>query len=95
MSAGYSLAIAPAAVTDIRDAFQWYDERNALAADGFRAQVFETTDRIADNPLGKAADSNGNRRRVLHRFPYTVVYELVANSTTILATAHHRREPGC
>ncbi|BDT70384.1 hypothetical protein os1_45770 [Comamonadaceae bacterium OS-1] len=94
MNTGYALSIAPAAEADIRDAFHWYSERSPLAADNFRTQVFETIDRIADNPLGKAADGDGNRQRVLHRYPYSVVYEVAERSITILAVAHHRRKPG-
>lgn len=90
---GYVVEVAPAAEGDIGDAFLWYRERNALIADAFRAEVFDAIDRIADTPLGKAADEDGNRRRVLHRFPYSVVYEVSGSTVTILAVAHHRRKP--
>lgn len=85
--------IAPAAERDIADGFLWYLERNALVANAFRAGVFDAIDRIAETPLGCAADVDGNRGRVLHRFPYSVVYEMQASTVTILAVAHHRRKP--
>lgn len=91
---GYVVELAPAAEADIREAFTWYRERNALIADAFRTEVFETIDRIGDAPLAKAADEEGNRKRVLHRFPYSVIYEVQANTVTVLAVAHHRRRPG-
>ncbi|MES2994205.1 MAG: type II toxin-antitoxin system RelE/ParE family toxin [Pseudomonadota bacterium] len=78
---------------DIRDAIDWYKERNALVADSFRSEVFDAIERIAVAPLGKAADEEGNRRRVLHRFPYSVVFEVVGTSVTVLAVAHHRPSP--
>jgi plasmid stabilization system protein ParE len=74
--------------------FFWYRARNALIADAFRATVFDTIDRIAEAPLAKAADDEGNRRRVLHRFPYSVIYEVSGDKVIILAVAHHRRKPG-
>jgi plasmid stabilization system protein ParE len=88
------VVIARAAEGDIADAFLWYRERNALVAEAFRNEVFETIDRIAAAPMAKAADEDGNRKRVLRRFPYTVLYEVTdGNSVTILAVAHHRRSP--
>ena len=71
----------------------WYRERNALIADAFRAEVFDTIDRIADVPLTNGADDEGNRKRVLHRFPYSVIYKVLGRTVTILAVAHHRRKP--
>lgn len=94
MSGDYVVQLAPAAEGDIGDAFLWYRERNALIADAFRAEVFDTIDRIADAPLAKGADEEGNRKRVLHRFPYSVIYEVLGSTVTILAVAHHRRKPG-
>lgn len=86
--------LAPAAEADIREVFIWYRERNALIADGFRAEVFDAIDRISDAPLTNGADEDGNRKRVLRRFPYSVVCEVQENMVTVLAVAHHRRKPG-
>ena len=90
----YVVEIAPLSERDLRDAFAWYRERSAVAAYAFRTEAFDAIDRIAIAPLGKAADDEGNRRRVLHRFPYSVVYEVLDNTVTILAVTHHRRKPG-
>ena len=86
--------LAPGAESDIAQAFAWYRERNALVAQAFRSEVFDAIDRIAAAPLGRPEDDEGNRNRVLHRFPYTVHYEVVKTTVTILAVAHHRRRPG-
>lgn len=91
---GFDVEFAPAAEADIADAFAWYRERNATAADAFRAAVFDAIDRISLAPLSRPEDDNGNRNRVLSRFPYSVIYELLGNTVTVLAVAHHRRSPG-
>ena len=44
--------------------------------------------------LPSGADEEGNRKRVLHRFPYSVIYEVLGSTVTVLAMAHHRRKPG-
>jgi plasmid stabilization system protein ParE len=76
----YHVEIAPAAERDIREAFLWYADRSQLIADAFRTEVFDAIERLGTGPLGKAADTLGNRRRVLHRFPYAVVYEEAESS---------------
>ncbi len=90
----YTVELSPAAEFDVESAFIWYRERNALIADAFRAEVFDAVDAIGASPLGRPADDEGNRRCVLHRFPYSVFYEVNGHRITILAVAHHRRRPG-
>ena len=90
----FAVVLAPAAEQDIADAFLWYRERNALAANGFRAEVFDAIEHIATLPLSRPVDDEGNRHRVLKRFPYSVFYEVMCNTVTVLAIAHHRRKPG-
>ena len=89
----YSVEVAAVAESDIQDAVLWYRERNPLMADAFRAEAFDAIERVVKSPLGKAADDKGNRRRVLHRFPYSVVYDLDGSTVRILAVTHHRRQP--
>ena len=91
---GISVVIALTAESDIRDAFGWYSVRNVRAAHNFRAEVFSAIERIALGPLIRAADETGTRKRILQRFPYTVMYEVNQRTVTILAVAHQRRQPG-
>ena len=89
----FAVVLAPRAENDIAEAFGWYQERNATAADAFRAEVFETIDRLAEAPLSWPADDEGNRKRVVKRFPYTVWFEVLGSTVTVLAVAHHKRRP--
>ncbi|HSV44962.1 MAG TPA: type II toxin-antitoxin system RelE/ParE family toxin, partial [Ramlibacter sp.] len=72
---GFVVVLSPEAERDISEAFLWYRERNALAAGAFRTEVFDSVERIAEAPLTWPADDEGNRRRVVRHFPYTVIYE--------------------
>ena len=89
----FTVVLAPRAENDIAEAFGWYQERNATAAGAFRAEVFETIDRLVDAPLSWPADEEGNRKRVVKRFPYTVWFEVLGSTVTVLAVAHHKRRP--
>lgn len=86
--------ISEAAELDISESFAWYRERSPRAAQGFRAEVVAAIDLIATNPKAWAADEDDNRRLVLVRFPFSVVYELVPGAVHVLAVAHHRKRPG-
>jgi toxin ParE1/3/4 len=90
----FIVVLAPAAESDISDSILWYREKNALAADGFRAEVLDIIEHIADAPpLGRPADEDGNRNRVLKRFSYSVLYDVIGSTVTVMAVAHHRRRP--
>jgi toxin ParE1/3/4 len=89
----FTVVLAPAAEDDVRSAFIWYRKRNALAAQAYRAEVFDAIDRIAEAPLIPPPDDKGNRKRMLRRFPYSVYYDVSNSIVTILAVAHHRRKP--
>lgn len=87
------VVIAPAAESDIQEAFTGYRERIALLADVFRPAVFDSMDAIARSPLSRPADAEGNRHRVLRRFPFSVFYEVIGRPVTVLAIARHWRAP--
>jgi toxin ParE1/3/4 len=89
----YIIVIAPGAEGDMTAAFLWYRERSTLVADAFRSEVFAAIEKIAAMPLGNAADNEGNRRLILRRFPYSVIYEVRQRAVTLWAIAHHRRAP--
>ena len=90
----FHVVLAPAAENDVADAFGWYKQRNATAADAFRTEVFAVLDRLAEAPLSYPPDDDGNRKRVIKRFPFSVWFEVQGDTVTVLAIAHHRRRPG-
>jgi plasmid stabilization system protein ParE len=90
----FDVSILPEAEIDIREAFLWYRERSALAADAFRDEVFDGIDGLGESADVWPKDEEGVHRRVLKRFPYTIHYELSERTVTVLAVAHQRRLPG-
>jgi len=90
----YSVVLAPQAEDDVREAYFWYRERSASAAESFRTEVFAAIDAIARAPLVRLPDESGNRKRMLKRYPYFIFYDVLDEVVTVLAVAHHRRRPG-
>ncbi|WP_457329070.1 type II toxin-antitoxin system RelE/ParE family toxin [Rhizobacter sp. P5_C2] len=89
----FHLRFDPVAENDIASAFRWYRERSVSAAEGFRTAVFDGMERIGHAPLVRGPDALGNRKLVLHRFPYTIWYVVDGDQVTVVAVAHHRRQP--
>lgn len=49
---------------------------------------------IADFPLVGVELRPGVRRRILRRFPYSILYTLDNDVVLVIAVAHQRRRPG-
>lgn len=90
----FIVEILPLAEAEIREAFVWYHERSPLAADSFRAEVFDKIEALCRDGDLWPMDADGIRFRPLNRFPYTVHYDLTGSVVTVLAVAHQRRLPG-
>ena len=58
----FAIDVLPQAEAEIREAFLWYAERSALAADAFRTEVLDTIDRLADSADMWPADEENCKR---------------------------------
>lgn len=90
----FQIEILPEAEAEIREALVWYLERSPLAADAFRAEVFDKIDDLAADADIWPKDEDGIHFRILNRFPYSVHYDLAGSQVIVLAVSHHRRQPG-
>jgi toxin ParE1/3/4 len=90
----YTVQIAPPAEREVAEAVDWYRSKSPIAADTFRAIVFDAVEMISHSPLSwpKVSD-RGVRKLVLPRYPYSMFYSVAGNVVTILAVTHHRRAP--
>ena len=84
------LAIAEA---DLAQAREWYRQCNAeLEADLIRC-VEESLERIADDPLSFARVEGEIHHAFVHRFPYRIVFRMVADKIVVVAILHTSRHP--
>lgn len=60
----------------------------------FLAEVTRTCGLIAENPTAGSRLAPRIRRRLVRRFPYSVIYAEFSDTVLILAVAHQRRRPG-
>ena len=84
----------PEAADEAREAAVRYENLRAGLGEDFRAALDATLARIRANPHLYAAEAGAVRMAPLHRFPYSVIYEELADRLWVAAVGHHSRRPG-
>jgi len=88
------LRIRSEAWQEIAEAFEWYLARSTEAAGAFLDEIEESLRLIVSHPRLYPAYTANTRRRVLERFPYSVVYREKDDVLLVIAVAHVKRRPG-
>jgi len=84
----------PEAEQELTEATAWYNERSEVAAQAFALEIDHAVRSIREAPLRWPRGMRGERRFVLDRFPYTVLYRVKDDHVFITAVAHQSRRPG-
>jgi plasmid stabilization system protein ParE len=79
---------------DLNDAFNWYEDQKAGLGEQFLVTMYEAFDHLAESPFLYAPYRIHYRRMVLRRFPYSVIYQVIEESQTVLVIAvlHQKRD---
>jgi plasmid stabilization system protein ParE len=85
-----------AAEAEFLAAVDWYDDRDPQVAADFAKLVRDAVQLIVELPDAwpRWPSRDDVRVRVLHRFPFSVIYSVVFDMVVVIAVAHHRRRPG-
>lgn len=75
-------------------AFEWYAQRSAAAAEGFRRELGRAVEVVSAAPMRWPRYAGRTRRYVFPRFPYSLVYRLSGDDVEVIAVAHGKRRPG-
>ncbi len=75
-------------------ALDWYESQSASAEVRFTAELQAAYRAIQKAPGLYSAYLHGTQRRLLDRFPFSVVYRELLDSIQIVAVAHAKRRPG-
>jgi len=82
-----------AADAEFRDAINYYNQERPGLGFEFSDEVRDVIARIQNYPLAWTPLSKRARRAQVHRFPYSIIYEVRGDSIIIVAIQHHRRKP--
>jgi toxin ParE1/3/4 len=87
------LVLRRQAKADLREAFDWYDERQPGLGQAFRASVEATLSSIQDQPRMYPKIDPAIRRAATNRFPFGVFYRIDGETIRVIAILHNARNP--
>lgn len=79
------------AVSDLAQAFQWYEEQKPDLGYRFMARVDEALDQIALNPALYAPVIGSAQRVLVEQFPYALYYT-ISEDAIVIACLHGKRD---
>lgn len=82
-----------AAERELNEAVDFYDLESPGLGDVFLSEAEHALAQVTAFPEAAQPLRDGIRRRILHKFPYALLYSLRADEVRILAVAHQRRRP--
>jgi plasmid stabilization system protein ParE len=85
--------LEPTAQTELQEAIEWYEERQAGLGTELAIEVDRCIERIRAHPEMYGRVRKNYRRALVQRFPYAVFYELVADTVIVFSIFHGSRNP--
>lgn len=89
----FTLEIKEEALNDISVAFHFYEEKRAGLGENFISVIDATFDKITENPLRYPLKYKKKRAAIVKKYPFIIIFDLVANMITIFAVFHTSRNP--
>jgi toxin ParE1/3/4 len=83
----------PEADVEFREAARYYEEQAPGLGIAFIAEVHRATGIVASQPSLGSPLVDEQRKFVLRRFPYNLIYAVAGDEVDITAVAHHKRRP--
>jgi toxin ParE1/3/4 len=87
------ISIHEAAEIELNDAADFYDLESPGLGETFINEIHKAIDLIARFPKALPLIRGRIRRKVIIKFPYTLIYSVRATEIRILAVAHQKRRP--
>jgi len=85
--------VTASARKDVLAAALYYLEQSPELPSAFLGEVEDAYQLISENPGIGSPTGDGNRKVVLQRFPFVVIYRLEVDVCLVLAVGHQKRRP--
>lgn len=84
----------PSTIADLNRAVDFYEQQRIGLGGELGNEIYQTIARIAANPLIYRPIAGQIRRCFVHRFPFSILYRVVADDLVrVLVIRHHRQHP--
>ena len=84
----------PEAAEEAERAAAWYSQHSRIASESFVVEIDRAIEEILQSPHAWPPYRQIYRRRVLSRFPFSVVYRIKENVIEVVAIVHDKKRPG-
>lgn len=88
------VAFHPEAERELVAHERWYRERSEVAAQGFLLEIDAAIRLVAEAPDRWPLQTRGERRYVLPRYPFSLLYRIRGDHVFVTAVAHQSRRVG-
>jgi plasmid stabilization system protein ParE len=88
-----TISIHEIAETEINEAADFYDLESPGLGNVFIDEIQRAIQSIVEFPAAAPLVRGRVRKRIVSKFPYSLVYAARENEVRILAVAHHKRRP--
>ena len=88
-----TISIHEIAETEINEAADFYDLESQGLGNVFIDEIQRAIQRIVEFPAAAPLVRGRVRKRIVTKFPYSLVYAAREDEVRILAVAHHKRRP--
>lgn len=88
------IAYHPLALEELINTAEYYEAQVELLGENFLDEVERAVADLSESPERWPYFLLNSRRRLLDRFPYSIVYLIETERVYILAVMHQRRRPG-
>jgi plasmid stabilization system protein ParE len=78
---------------ELNDAAAYYSAASASLGSAFLEEVARTVEEIRAHPEAARLVTRVVRKKLVRRFPYSVLYSLPSGEVRVLAIAHQSRRP--
>lgn len=87
------VVLSPEAEADALAAFRFYEDRREGLGERFRDHLGRAFTRVQNNPEEAPVVYRKLRRKLVQRFPYMVLYQLLPGVLYVVAVMHTKQEP--
>ncbi|MBW7889306.1 MAG: type II toxin-antitoxin system RelE/ParE family toxin [Bacteroidetes bacterium] len=78
---------------ELSETVDYYERQKQGLGISFLAEVERSAEIIQENPLAFPKIYRETRRKILQRFPYSIMYYVLPDKIRILAVVNHKRNP--
>jgi len=91
----YKIVISPAAHFDEYEAYDWYEKQRSSLGEELLIELETAYNKIAEHPeyFGFIDERKELRDYLLPRFPFLIVYKVVANTVQVITVHHAKKNP--